>query len=113
RLAARDEGRLRPELVFASQHQDVDILRTARPDPDLHLAGSRRGRVRDLAQGEHVRTTERLANNRLHPAPPYSAASARAGALCCARNFCITFQLVYRVKPFSSKNKTAPLQTNR
>ena len=95
RFAARDERRLRPELVFAGQHQDIDILRAARPDPDLHLAGTRRGRVRDLAQGEHLGAAERLADNRLHSrAPLYSAASARTGVSCCRRNFSMTSQFV-------------------
>ena len=48
-FAARDEGRFRADLVFAGEHQDVDILRAARSDPDLYLAGARWGRVRDLA----------------------------------------------------------------
>src|SRR5437667_6084116 len=49
RFATRDKGRFRSELVFPGEHQDVDILRAARPDPDLYLAGARWGRVRDLA----------------------------------------------------------------
>src|SRR6516165_499628 len=112
-LAARDEGRLRPKLVFSGQHQDIDILRAPRPDPDLHLAGARRGRLRDLTQGEDLGTTERLAYDRPHPARPYSAASARTGVSCSDRSFSMTSQFVYRVKPFSSKNRTAPVQMNR
>src|SRR6516162_9487234 len=104
RFAARDEWRLRPELVFAGQHQDIDILRAARPDPDLDLASTGWWRVWDFAQGEHLGTTERLTDDCLHSACPYSAASARTGTSCCNRNFSITSQFVYRVKPFSSKN---------
>ena len=94
RLTARDERRLRPKLVFSGQHQDIDILGAACPDPDLHLAGAGRRRVRDFAQGEDLRTAERLADDRFHPARRYSAASARAAPSCCARNFSMTSQFV-------------------
>ena len=87
RLAARDEGRLRPELVFTGQHQDVDILRAARLNSYLDVTGTGWRWVWHFAQGKHLGTTERLADDRLHPAPPYSAASARTGASCCKRNF--------------------------
>jgi hypothetical protein len=51
--------------------------------------------------------------DRFHPTRPYSAASARSGASCSARSLSMTSQLVYRLKPFSSKNRTAPVQINR
>src|SRR6516164_801020 len=109
RLAARDERRLRAELVLAGQHQDIDILRAARADLDSHLAGARCRRVCHLAQGEDLGTPERLTDDGFHPATPYSAASARTGAC----SFSMTSQFVYRVKPVSSKNRTAPVQMNR
>src|SRR5271167_184689 len=80
RLASRDERRLRAELVFAAEHQDVDILRAACANLDLHLAGPRRRRVRHLVQGEHLGTAECLTDDGFHTAIPYSAASARTGA---------------------------------
>src|SRR5260370_214572 len=49
-FAARDEGRFRPELVFAGQHQHVDILNAARLDTDLQLPRARRRRARHLTQ---------------------------------------------------------------
>src|SRR6516162_1518994 len=79
RLAARHEGRLWPELVFTGQHQDVDILRAARPDADLHFSSAGWRQVGQLAQREHLGATERLADDRLHAARSYSAASARTG----------------------------------
>src|SRR6516165_1821242 len=77
------------------------------------LAARDEGRLRDLTQGEDLGTTERLAYDRPHPARPYSAASARTGVSCSDRSFSMTSQFVYRVKPFSSKNRTAPVQMNR
>ena len=46
RLAARDERRLRAELVFAGQHQHVDVLHAAGADAHGDLAGAGRRRVR-------------------------------------------------------------------
>ena len=69
-FAARDEGRFRPELVFAGQHQHVDILDAARLDANLQLSGSGRRRVGHLAQCQYLRSAKRFANDRLHRAPP-------------------------------------------
>ena len=49
-FAARDEGWLRPELVFAGQHQHVDILNPARLDANPQLSGAGRRRVGYLTQ---------------------------------------------------------------
>ena len=84
RLAARDEGRFRAELVFAREHQDVDILRTARPDPHLYLAGARWGRVRDLAQRQYFGPAERLAHHRLHRRAPIANRRARRAQAGCS-----------------------------
>ena len=48
-FVAGDERRLGAELVFASEHQHVDILDTARRHPDLDFAWTRRRRVGQLA----------------------------------------------------------------
>ena len=67
RLAAGNERRLRAELVFAGQHQHIDVLHAARLDADLHLTGTGRRRIGHVAQCQHLRTAERLAHHRFHP----------------------------------------------
>ena len=69
-LIARDKRRVGPELVFAGEHQHVDILRAARPDAHLHLARTGRLRVRHLPQGQHLGPPERLAYDCFHSPPP-------------------------------------------
>ena len=66
RLAARDERRLRPELIFAGEHQHVDILGAAGGEADLDFALGRRRRVRQVTPCQHLGATERLADHRLH-----------------------------------------------
>ena len=69
-LVAGDEGRLRAELVFPGEHQDIHVLHAARLDAHLYLARSGRRRIGQLAQGQHLGTAERLANNRSHALCP-------------------------------------------
>ena len=82
-LAARDEGRFRPELVLAGQHQDVDILDAARLDADLQLTGSGRRRVGHLTQRQYFRSAKRLANDRLHRAPSGLFGGLGLDIRCC------------------------------
>ena len=48
RLAARNERRVRPELVFPGEHQNVHILHAACADSHLDLPLGRRRRVRQV-----------------------------------------------------------------
>ena len=64
-----------PELVFAGEHQHVDVLHAARADPHLHLAGPRRRRVGQVAPRQHLGTAKRLAYHRLHAPYPYRQSS--------------------------------------
>ena len=92
-FAARDEGRLWPELVFAGQHEHVDILDPARLDSNLQLSLPGRRRVGHLTQCQYLRPAERLADDSPHRR--YSAACACTSAAApCERSFSITSQFV-------------------
>jgi hypothetical protein len=65
-LAARHKRRLGPELVFAGQHQDIDILHAARQEPHLHFALTRRRRIGQLMPRQRLGPAKRLADHRPH-----------------------------------------------
>ena len=75
-LVAGDEGRVRPKLVFAGQHQHIDVLHAARADADLHLARAGRRRVGHLAQRQHLGPAKRFAHHRFHRLRLYRQSSS-------------------------------------
>jgi hypothetical protein len=65
-LAAWDERGFGAELVFAGQHQHVDVLHAAGADADGDLAGAGRRWIGDVTQREHLRAAECLADHGFH-----------------------------------------------
>ena len=65
-LAARDERRFRPELIFSRQHENIDVLHAARFDSHLNFPDAWGRRIGNVPLRNYFRPTESFTDHCFH-----------------------------------------------